>query len=66
MSNPTIEYFGDQPTVNSKMAWEEPCITLERDLEVRAQGGPPGDQPQWAPRGFLAPLGTSGKPGGCY
>lgn len=60
MSDPKIVASGVQPTTLSKMIWEDPCITLERDLEVRAQGGPPGDQPQWAPRGVLGPLSVSG------
>jgi hypothetical protein len=63
MSNPTIVISGDQPATISKMLWEDPCITLERDLEVLAQGGPPGEQPQWAPKGFLGPLSVSGGPG---
>ena len=34
--------------------WEDPCITLERDLEARAQGGPPNSQ--FAPSGVLGTM----------
>ncbi len=40
----------------AKGLWEDPCITLERDLEARAQGGPPNPENQFAPRGVLGPL----------
>jgi hypothetical protein len=34
----------------AKAQWEDPAITLERALEVRAQGGPPvGGPPQLGP-----------------
>ncbi len=39
-----------------KETWEDPCITLERDLEARAQVAPPNPQNQFAPHGVLGPL----------
>jgi hypothetical protein len=65
MSNPTIVISGDQPATISKMLWEDPCITLERDLEVRAQGGPPNFGPQGIPNGSLRPLNASQPNGVC-
>lgn len=35
--------------------WQEPQIIFERELEVRAQGGPPGPNMQ----GILSPLNSS-------
>lgn len=58
----------DQPIahpVETRLVWEEPCLTLERPLELRARAqGPVGGQP-WNP-GNLGPLSASGgKLGGC-
>ena len=67
MQNSTISSYSDQVSLPAKSLWEDPFITLERDLEVSAQGGPPGGGPAkpWAAPGFLGPLGTSGTTGGC-
>lgn len=46
-----------------KGLWEDPCITLERDLEVRAQSGPPDSQ--FTPRGVLGPMANL-NPGQCF
>lgn len=47
-----------------KKMWEDPSITLERPLEARAEGAPPGSAP-WAPApGLLGPLTGSGN-GNC-
>lgn len=54
-SNPS-----DRLALPAKAEWEDPAVTLERDLEVRAQENPPGSGPD---RGFLGPLNTSGTPG---
>lgn len=45
----------------AKAIWEDPALTLERDLQVRAQEGPPaGGPPQIGPnRGFIGPLSGS-------
>jgi len=43
-----------------KLTWEDPCLTLERVLEAKAQGGPPNDTVPWQFSGYLGPLGTSG------
>jgi hypothetical protein len=67
MLDSTIAISGDQAAGLSKLSWEDPCITLERDLEVRAQSRPPtGGAPEFGPlNGFLAPMGTSGGTGQC-
>ncbi len=55
----------DQPSALVKKTWEEPSITLERPLEARAEGTPPGGGP-WAPLpGFLGPFSGSPPSGGC-
>jgi hypothetical protein len=55
----------DQPSALVKKTWEEPSITLERPLEARAEGTPPGGAP-WAPLpGFLGPFSGSSPNGGC-
>lgn len=66
MPEPITSTAYDQPTPSAKRFWEDPCITLERDLELRAQGGPPGSGPDapWRPPGMLGPLNTSGN-GNC-
>ena len=49
-----------------KGVWEDPCITLERDLDVRAQGGPPDPGGFRSGPGYLGPLGGQpGSPGSC-
>jgi hypothetical protein len=53
------------PEPKARKRWEEPCIVLERGLEVSAQGSPPGSNPFQPPNGFLGPLGTSGGSGTC-
>lgn len=45
------------PGSEGKNLWEDPCITLERDLEVRAQGGP---SDPLSPQGMLGPFNASG------
>lgn len=57
----------DPDALFAKNVWEDPAITLERALEVRAQGGPPaGGPPESGPNlGFLGPLDTSGTAGQC-
>jgi hypothetical protein len=58
-----------QPSPADRKFWEDPCLTLERALEVSAQGGrpPTGGGPEFRPdRGFLGPLGTSGGTGSCF
>ncbi len=54
-------------TLPAKKYWEDPCCTLERALEVKAQGGPPGGGPPESgfDRGFLGPLSASGGSGYC-
>ncbi len=50
--------ISSQPAVSEgKNLWEDPCITLERDLEVRAQGGP---SDPLSPQGMMGPFNTSG------
>jgi hypothetical protein len=39
-----------------KGLWEDPCITLERELEARAQGGSPDSQSELL--GILGPMGN--------
>lgn len=53
--------------LSAKNVWEDPCVTLERALEVRAQGGPPaGGPPESGPSlGFLGPLNGSPPSGNC-
>ena len=67
MQTSTIASYSDQLPASTKHLWEDPCITVERDLEVSAQGGPPpSDAPGLGPnRGFLGPLSTSGAKGTC-
>lgn len=48
----------DQPTTQVKKLWEDPCITLERELEARAQDGPPDGLAPWQ-RGIVGPLGSN-------
>lgn len=57
----------DPSALPAKKVWEDPCLTLERTLELRAQGGPfPGRPPEGGPYpGFLGPLGASGGLGQC-
>ena len=67
MPTSTISSYSDQHPLPAKSPWEDPFITVERELEVSAQGGPPGGgpaRPGSAP-GFLGPLGTSGGTGTC-
>jgi len=61
MAMPTILSIPDPRTLSAKTLWEDPCITLERILEVKAQGGPPGEGgPNLGDnRGFLGPLNVS-------
>ena len=67
MPTSTISSYSDQLPSLAKNLWEDPFISVERGLEVSAQGGPPGDgpaKPGPAPA-FLGPLGTSGGSGTC-
>lgn len=48
----------DQFALLAKAEWEDPAITLERNLEVRAQEGPTGDS--WSSLGALSPFSLSG------
>ena len=43
MNNSSSEQTVAEPAARKR--WEEPCIVLERSLEVSAQGGPPGGAP---------------------
>ncbi|WP_423224668.1 hypothetical protein [Candidatus Amarolinea aalborgensis] len=54
----------DQPSSLVKKMWEEPSITLERPLEARAEGTPPGGAPWTTLPGSLGPFSASGG-GGC-
>lgn len=67
MTLPTTLSTLDPLTLSTKMLWEDPCMILERALEVRAQGGPPGGGPPEGglDRGFLGPLSASGGSGYC-
>lgn len=67
MLTSTIADLIDPLALPAKAVWEDPDITLERDLEVRAQGGPPiGGPPELGSnRGFLGPLSASGGSGYC-
>lgn len=55
MQTSTITNQSDRPVRPAKAEWEDPAISLERDLEARAQGGPTDSQ--WAPLGILGPMG---------
>lgn len=57
MATPTNLNPSDRLVLSAKLEWEDPAITLERDLEVRAQGGP-GDS--FSPQGGLGPFNASG------
>ena len=49
----------DPLAFSAKAPWEDPAITLERRLEARGQGGPPGDS--LGPSGpMFGPFNTSG------
>ena len=67
MAMPTSLSTSESLTLSAKMQWEDPCLTLERALEAKAQGGPPGGGPPEGgfDRGFLGPLSASGGVGGC-
>lgn len=58
MSNSFLLRIEDQSAGAVKGFWEDPSIILERDLEARAQGGPPGSPDQSVPRGVLGPFST--------
>lgn len=47
----------DQSMLPAKVAWEAPAITVERELEVRAQGGPSGGNGSLP--GAIGPFGLS-------
>jgi hypothetical protein len=53
MAQPTVSSTADPLTIPARRSWEDPCLTLERDLEARAQGGPDT-------QGMLGPLNISG------
>jgi len=57
----TITSVADPLTLSDKKLWEDPGMTLERALQVKAQGGPPvGGPPEGGmERGFLGPLNIS-------
>jgi hypothetical protein len=62
----TSDLTGPEPT--ARKHWEEPCIALERSLQVSAQGGPPSGAPPGGPGpqfGFMGPLTGSGQTGTC-
>ena len=63
----TISSYSDQLLSPAKSLWEDPLITVERNLEASAQGGPPGNGPveQWGGPGSLAPFATSGSRATC-
>lgn len=58
-----------QAIKETRKAWEEPCIVLERSLLVSAQEGDTGAPPipgaPVGPSGFMGPLTASGGSGGC-
>lgn len=62
MSSSNSAALMDPLAFPARAQWEDPAITLERALEVRAQGEPPvGGPPQLGPnQGFLGPLNGSG------
>jgi hypothetical protein len=55
MQTSTTTNQSDRLALPAKAEWEDPAITLERDLEARAQGGPTDSQ--FAPLGILGPMG---------
>lgn len=61
MAQPTHSTVSDPATLFAKKLWEDPYLTLERGLEVKAQGGPSGDgAPDFSPNaGFLGTLNVS-------
>lgn len=67
MPTPTVVTPIDPLVLPAKAIWEDPALTLERDLHVRAQGGPPtGGPSQFGPNsGFVGPLSGSPPIGGC-
>jgi hypothetical protein len=66
MSHELISSVDQLPVAGLKGLWEDPCITLERDLEARAQGGSPGSESYFAPSGVLGLLGgPESTPGSC-
>jgi hypothetical protein len=67
MSVSSFSSLSDLSTSFAKKTWEDPCFTVERMLEVSAQGRPPtGGAPEFRPfQGFLGPLSTSGGSGNC-
>ena len=60
---PAVDAFAAQ----AKALWEDPALTLERALEVRAQDGPPAGGPSQpgSNLGFVGPLSASGGSGQC-
>jgi hypothetical protein len=57
------EQTGSEPAARKR--WEEPCIVIERSLEVSAQGGRPGGPPG-QPFGYMGPLTGSNIGGTCF
>ena len=51
-----IVHSSDRLALPAKAAWEDPAISLERDLEVRAQDGSGG----FSSQGGLGPFNQSG------
>ena len=63
MPNTTSPATSEQPTPLPKLAWKDPCLTLEGILEAQAQGGPPNDLLRLGEtNGFLGPLSGSAGP----
>ena len=63
MLTSTTANRNDQLAPPAKAEWEDPAITLERELEVRAQGGPSGNSGPVP--GAIGPFGDSGLGGSC-
>lgn len=58
MSTHVVPLSTNQASPQGKQLWEDPCISFERELEVRAQGHPPNGSSSWQ-QGFLGPLGNN-------
>jgi hypothetical protein len=62
MQTSTTTNQSDRLVLPAKAEWEDPAVTLERDLEARAQDGAPDSQPSLL--GILGPMGNQA-PGVC-
>jgi hypothetical protein len=63
MQTSTTTNQSDRLALPAKAEWEDPAITLERDLEARAQDGPTDSQ--FAPLGILGPMSNQ-LPSECF